>query len=92
MVKSGLKNTFERPFSENLFYFIERWIFAKTANSVIKMTSFAHGGISKKNCDACTYDKWNSKPQISTIFHFEYVNEAWISVVLGVKPTKKVLL
>ena len=27
-----------KPFLENLFYFIERWIFAITANSVIKMT------------------------------------------------------
>ena len=47
------KNIFEippcaKPFMENLFYFVERWIFAKTANSVIEMTSFAHGGIKKK--------------------------------------------
>ena len=50
MMKSGLgkKNIFEippcaKPLLENLFYFIERWIFAKAANSV------------KKGCDACTY-------------------------------------
>ena len=29
--------------------------------------------------------KWDFKPQISSIFNFEYVNEVWISVVLGVK-------
>ena len=49
MMKSGLEKTiFEippcaKPFLENLFYFIERWILDKAANSV------------KKNCDACTY-------------------------------------
>ena len=52
MAKSGLeKNIFEippcaKPFSENLFYFIERWISGKIANSVIEITSFAHGEIS----------------------------------------------
>ena len=29
----------------------------------------------KKICDVCTYIKWNFKPQISTIFHIEYVNQ-----------------
>jgi hypothetical protein len=66
--KWSRKNTFEippcaKPFSENLFYFIERWIFAKTANSVIQMTFFAH-----------IINETLSK-QISTILHFEYVNE-----------------
>ena len=28
--------------------------------------------------------KWNFKPQISPIFHSEYVNQVWISGVLGV--------
>ena len=55
------------------------------ANSVTKMTLFAHGGISKKNLyGLCTYDVWKFKPKISSIFHFEYVNEVWISGVLGV--------
>ena len=40
----------------------------------------------KKNLvGICKYDKWNFKPYKSSIFHFEYVNEVWISDVLGVK-------
>ena len=31
------------------------------------------------------YNKWDFKPQTSSIFSFEYVNEVWISGVLGVK-------
>jgi hypothetical protein len=31
------------------------------------------------------YIKWIFKPQISSIFHIEYVNQVWISGVLGVK-------
>ena len=42
-------------------------------------------GFEKKNCDECMYTKWNCKPQISPIFHFECINEGWISGVLGVK-------
>ena len=76
-------------FSENLFYFIERWFFGKIANSVIKMTSFAHGGISiKMFCQICTSDIWNFKPQIWPIFHFEHVNEWWISGVSSVKKDR----
>ena len=43
----------------------------------------------KKICDVCTYIKWNFKPQISPIFHIEYVNQVWISGVLGVKADSK---
>ena len=39
----------------------------------------------KKICDVCKYDKWDFKPQISSIFNFEYVNEVWIRGVLGVR-------
>ena len=31
------------------------------------------------------YDKWNFKPKISSIFHFEHVNEVWISHILCVR-------
>ena len=49
MAKSGLEKIFLKSLhAQILFYFIERWIFAKTANSVMNMTSFGHGGISKK--------------------------------------------
>ena len=55
---------------------------AKGTYSVTKITTFAHGGISKK---VLWHNKWKFKPKISPIFHFEYVNEVWISGVLGVK-------
>ena len=60
------------------------------ANSVIKITSFSHGGISIKlfGMHVHTYHEQNFKPQISPIFHFEYVNEVWISGLLGVKLIK----
>ena len=49
MVKSGLEKIFwnssmRKPFSSNSFCFIER---RKMTNSVIKITIFPHGGISK---------------------------------------------
>ena len=44
-----------------------------------------NGGISKKQF--LWYDKWNFKPQISSISNFEYVNEVWMSGVLCVKRT-----
>ena len=42
------------------------------------MTFFAHGGISKKKSlwDLYYYSKWNFKPKISSIFHFEYVKRS----------------
>ena len=49
------------------------------------MTLFAHGGISKKLCGVYVYDKWNFKPKISSTFHFEHVNEVYISGVFDVK-------
>ena len=50
------------------------------------MTLFAHGGISKKLCGVYVYDKWNFKPKISSTFHFELVNDGWISHILYVNP------
>ena len=41
-------------------------------------------GFQKKNCGVCTHDKWNFKPTISPIFHFELVNEGWIIDILCV--------
>jgi hypothetical protein len=47
MVKSGLEKIFVKSLhAQSLFRKItETWIFAKTANSVIEMTSFVQGGI-----------------------------------------------
>ena len=45
----------------------------------------AQRNFKQNNCDACSYNKWNLKPQISPIFHFEYVNPVGISGVVGVK-------
>ena len=41
----------------------------------------AHEGFSKKKyCGISTYDKWNFKPQISSIFHFDRVSDGeWLT-------------
>ena len=45
-----------------------------------------HGGISKKkSCGMFTYDNWNFKPQISSIFHFDQGHDGQMAHVLGVK-------
>ena len=36
----------------------------------------------KKSCGISTYDKWNIKPQVSSIFHFDRVSEGWMAYVL----------
>ena len=92
MVKSGLEKIFMKSlhaqslFRKIFFYFIEKGGFLhKILNWVIKI---AHGWISIKlfvMYVQCTYHKWDFKPQISSIFNFEYVNKVWISGVLGVK-------
>ena len=46
---------------------------------------FRMEGFQKKMCGVCTYDKW--KPKISSIFHFEQVNNDWTSHFLCVKPS-----
>ena len=56
-------------------------------NSITKITSFAHGGISKKifMVHVCSYDIWKFKPNISPIFYFERVNNDWFSHTFYVK-------
>ena len=39
----------------------------------------------KKSCGISTYDKWNFKPQISSIFYFDRVSYGRMAHVLGVK-------
>ena len=64
---------------------IERRSFDQKYKSlVIKMTLCGHGGIYKKSCGICTYDKWNFKPQISSIFHFDWVSDGRMAHILGV--------
>ena len=55
--------------------------------NIFGLNMMVKSGLKKKNifCDVCTYNTKNFKPQISTIFNFEYVNEAWMSGVLCVK-------
>ena len=46
---------------------------------------FAQDWISKKKkIGAYSYDKWNVKLTISSIFHFEHVNDVWISHIVCV--------
>ena len=52
------------------------------------MTFFAHGRAFKKNPSGlCKYDKWNFRPQIAPILHFDQVNTGWIRGLLCVKAT-----
>ena len=39
----------------------------------------------KKSCGISTYDQWNLKPQISSIFHFDRVSDGQMAHVLDVK-------
>ena len=79
--KWSRKNYFEippftQPFLENLFYFIERGIFASNCKFSNKNDLLcAWRDFNKTFCDVCKYYKRNFKPQISPIFHFVYVTE-----------------
>ena len=50
-------------------------------NSVIKMTWW---NFQKNSCAISTYDKWNFKPQISSIFHFDRESDGEMAHMLGV--------
>ena len=42
------------------------------------------GRISKKNlCGVYAFDAWSFKPKISSIFHFEHVNDVWIFYIVA---------
>ena len=65
-----------KPFLENLFYFIERGIFASNCKFSNKNDLVcAWRDFKKDPCGVYVYDKGNFKPKNSSIFHFEYVNE-----------------
>ena len=58
----------------------------------MKITWCAHGGISKKKIGGIsTFDKWNFKPQISFIFHFDGVSDGRMAHVLGVNHILRLL-
>ena len=53
----------------------------KIKNSSTKRAFFPNGGISKNifvGYVECKYDKWNFKPKISPIFHYDQITEVWI--------------
>ena len=90
-VKSGKEKIFwnssmREPFSFHSFYLIERRTFAQnykfinTNDLVCPWRDF-----DKRFCDECTYNKWNFKPQISPIFHFDWVNQDLVCRILCVK-------
>jgi hypothetical protein len=57
-MKSGLEKIFLKSLhAQSLFrkIFFTSWKSRFLPKLQIKMTFFAHGRISKKNCDACTY-------------------------------------
>ena len=91
MVKSGLEKIFWnssmcKPFSIKWIYLIERRSFDQKNKFSKKMTWCAHGvNFQKSSCGISTYDKWNFKPQISSIFHFDWVSDGQMAHVLGVK-------
>ena len=74
MVKIGLEKIILKFLhAQNIFFYFMKM--PKITNAVIKMAVFAHGGISIKLFVMYVhYHKLNFKPQISPIFHFEYVN------------------
>ena len=54
----------------------------------MKMTCFAHGGISKKKfVEGVRMINETFKPKISSIFHIERVNDGSVSQILCVKAT-----
>ena len=80
MVKSGLDIIILKFFhAQNYFcYFIKM---TKIASSLIKITFFAHGGISMKLFVMyLNIINKTLKQRIPPIFHFECVNKVWISI------------
>ena len=109
MMESGLKKIFwnssmRKAFFGKSFLFHRKEDFCIKLQIQIKITLFAHGGVSIKlfMVYISTYHKWMFKLQISSIFHFDRASDNWMAHVLGVKylalqtfdfsiPTPKVL-
>ena len=60
-------------------YIIEKRIFTEIVKFTNENDLFCEWRDFKKKC---TYDKWNFKPKISSIFHIERVNDGWVSQIL----------
>ena len=76
---------FAKPFWENIFYFIERGIFASNCKFSNKNDLLcAWRDFNKTFCGISTYHKWMFKLQISSIFNFDRAHQSWISGLLGV--------
>ena len=75
-----------KAFMEILFYFIVRRIFALNSKFRNKNDLLcARRDFNEKNCGVSTYYKGMFKPQISSIFHFDWVSDGWMAHMLGVK-------
>ena len=65
-----------KAFMEILFYFIVRRIFALNSKFRNKNDLLcARRDFNEKNCGVSTYYKGMFKPQISSIFHFDWVSD-----------------
>ena len=76
------------PFSIKWIYLIERSLDQKYKfSNKNDMVCCAWRNFQKYSCGISTYDKWNFKPQISSIFHFDWVSDSRVAQahVLGVK-------
>ena len=86
IVQKIKKKSGKTPFWENLFYFIERGIFASNCKFSNKNDLLcAWRDFNKTFCGISTYHKWMFKLQISSIFNFDQAHQSWISGLLGVK-------
>jgi len=81
MVKSGLiekifsKFLHAQPFSIKWIYLIERRRFNQKYKFKNKYDMVCAWSNFQKNVFGMWYDKWNFKPQISSIFHFDRVSD-----------------
>ena len=73
------------PFSIKWIYLIERGNFDhkyKFSNKNYIVSTWRN--FQKKSCGIFTYDNWNFKPQISSIFQFDRASDGGMAHVLGV--------
>ena len=67
----------------HFFLNIRKAIFRKSDHIAQKITR----DFKQKNCGVSTYHRWNFKPQISFIFHFDHVSDGWMAPVLVVNTS-----
>ena len=79
-------SSMRKPFSIKWIHLIERRCFDQKYKFSIKNDIVcAWRNFQKSSCGIFTYDKWNSKPQISAIFHFDRVSDGRMAHLLGFK-------